>query len=307
MDIFKLVLLGGAASAALTLARPSVAEVPAPAPAASAAPQAQTVPSTPDQRTDLQLRAAEALAKAKAAAEAGAEVARSHGLDQRAAPAHKFLLAQQDVPAPPAAAALLAPSAPPAPPTIMIGQVPYNPVTDDPASPGYIPPGQPGAGHPVPADLAKLLNARKDGANAPWTLTWLPKGAVTMTPEQRADLDRKMAAIGLAINKAIADAHIDETVQKALSAQDAKTRDEVAKQLQQIGPLIQQAIANAHIQELVGQRLAQLQPLSKEHQAQAEEQIAAQLEEQAKMARERAQKDREQLKDQPAPAPAPNN
>lgn len=77
-----------------------------------------------------------------------------------------------------------------------------------------------------------------------------------MTPEQSAEL----AKIGPAVNKAIADAHIDETVQKALAAQDAKTREEVAKQLQQIGPLIQQAIANAHIQEQVQQRLSQLGP-----------------------------------------------
>jgi hypothetical protein len=203
-------------------------------------------------------------------------------------------------------------------------EVPYNQVTDDPASPGYIPPGRPGAGHPVPAGLAELLNARRDGATAPWTLQWLPNPngsqpprvvmGARMTPEQRADLDRKLAAIGPAIDKAIADAHIDETVQRALSAQDAKTREEVAKQLQQIGPLIQQAIANAHIQELVGQRLAQLQPKleaarkqAQERQAQAEERVAAQLEEQAKRARERAQRDREQLNAAPQPAQPPKN
>ena len=64
--------------------------------------------------------------------------------------------------------------------------VPYNPVTDDPASAGYIAPGN-GAQHPVPAGLAKLLNARQvniaapgqpanivSAANTPWTLSWLP-------------------------------------------------------------------------------------------------------------------------------------
>jgi hypothetical protein len=203
-------------------------------------------------------------------------------------------------------------------------QVPYNRTTDDPASPGYIPPGQPGAGHPVPAELAQRLNSRAN-PNAPWNLTWLPnpngppgfRGAA-MTPEQRADLDRKLAAIGPAIDKAIKDAHIDETVQRALSAQDAKTREEVARQLEQIGPRIQQAIANAHIQELVQQRLAQLGPefeaqrkQAQERAAQAEERVAAQLEEQAKRARERAQRDRERLNTQPAqpaqPAQPPKN
>ncbi len=203
-------------------------------------------------------------------------------------------------------------------------QVPYNQVTDDPASPGYIPAGQPGAGHPVPAGLAKLLNARKDGATAPWTLQWIPgpNGGLPppgfiggrMTPEQRAELDRKTAAIGPAIDKAIKDAHIDEAVQRALSAQDAKTREEVANQLQQIGPRIQQAIANAQIQELFGQRLAQLSPeaeaarkRAQERQAQAEERVATQLEEQAKLARERAQRDRQQLNAAPQPAPTPKN
>jgi iron complex outermembrane receptor protein len=52
--------------------------------------------------------------------------------------------------------------------------VPYNQVTDDPASPGYIAPGAPGAQHPVPAGLATLLNSRTGGATAPWLLNWLP-------------------------------------------------------------------------------------------------------------------------------------
>ena len=202
-------------------------------------------------------------------------------------------------------------------------QVPYNPVTDDPASPGYIAPGQPGAGHPVPPGLAKQLNGRQT-PGAPWTLQWLPNPngqsatfiGGRMTPEQRADLDRKLAAIGPAVDKAIKDAHIDETVQKALSAQDAKTREEVAKQLQQIGPLIQQAIANAHMQELFGQRMAQLGPQmeaarkqAQERAAQAEDRVATQLEEQAKRARERAQRDRQSATvPQPAqPAQPPKN
>ena len=114
--------------------------------------------------------------------------------------------------------------------------------------------------------------------------------------------------------KAIKDAHIDEAVQRALSAQDAKTREEVANQLQQIGPRIQQAIANAQIQALFGQRLAQLSPEQEaarkqavERQAQAEERVATQLEEQAKLARERAQRDRQQLNAAPQPAPTPKN
>jgi iron complex outermembrane receptor protein len=52
--------------------------------------------------------------------------------------------------------------------------VPYNEVTDDPASPGYIAPGKSGAQHPVPAALATLLNSRPSGATSPWTLIWYP-------------------------------------------------------------------------------------------------------------------------------------
>ena len=48
-------------------------------------------------------------------------------------------------------------------------------------------------------------------------------------------------------------------MQKALSAQDAKTREMVAKELAEIGPRIQQQIANAHMQELIGPLLAELQ------------------------------------------------
>jgi hypothetical protein len=205
--------------------------------------------------------------------------------------------------------------------TVIGGQVPYNPVTDDPASPGYIAPGQPGAQHPVPAELAKRLNSRA-APNAPWTLQWLPNPngpqasiaprvifGARLPPEQQAELDRKLAAIGPAIDKAIKDAHIDEAVQKALSAQDSKTREEVARQLQQVGPLVQQAIANAQIQELFGQRMAQLGPQfeaqrkqAQERAAQAEERVASQLEEQAKRARERAKRDRDQLNAAPQPA-----
>ena len=49
----------------------------------------------------------------------------------------------------------------------------YNPLTDDPASPGYIGPGQAGAQHPVTAQLATLLNSRAAPA-APWTLWLIP-------------------------------------------------------------------------------------------------------------------------------------
>ena len=55
----------------------------------------------------------------------------------------------------------------------------YNPVTDDPNSAGYIGPNSPGAQHPVPADLATLLNSRSfplspSGPGAPWTLWLIP-------------------------------------------------------------------------------------------------------------------------------------
>jgi beta-lactamase regulating signal transducer with metallopeptidase domain len=322
MDTFKLVLLGGAATAALTLARPSVAEVPAPpAPPAQTLEFAQAAPDSTTQHVELrQATPAEARQKPTTmqnveprqapAGDAnsvqfhnqvyqftlrhGDEQANASG-DGRAEP--EVRLAQQDVPAPPAV------SAAPAPPAVSV-----QPVA--PAAPA--PPAPP----------------RSGGA---WTLGWMqnPNGQLPppvvfggrMTPEQRADLDRKLAVIGPAIDKAIADAHIDETVQKALSAQDAKTREEVAKQLQQIGPRIQQAIANAHIQELVAARMAEIQPQIEaamaqarensrrglDQAAQAEERNAQRLEEQAKRARERAQRDRERLNAQPQPAQPPKN
>ncbi|HEY4029294.1 MAG TPA: TonB-dependent receptor [Caulobacteraceae bacterium] len=65
------------------------------------------------------------------------------------------------------------------PPSIVTGwstNIPYNQVTDDPASPGFIPLGQAGAQHPVSATFAQLLNARTGIGNAattPWQLLWL--------------------------------------------------------------------------------------------------------------------------------------
>lgn len=348
MDTFKLVLLGGAATAAFALARPSVAEVPAPA--SNPAPQAQNVQLTPAPQPQLELSAAP---------------------QAKAAPVHDQLA--QNTQDKPASGPTFIPRTP--------ASVPYDAKTDDPASPGYIAPGQPGAQHPVPERLAKLLNARKaaggvPGTNQPWNLTWIPAdgappapvatgaqpfqltwvpnpngpqpaappvvgavplrplppapGAVTIvgdstgagavsvngavynfrgiTAEQRAELDRKLAAIGPAINKAITDAHVDEAVQKALASQDPKIREAVAKQLADLGPRIQSAVTAAHMQEDMQQRLAEIPQYQeamkkiRARQADAEDQAAARLEEQAKRARERAKRDRESLT---APQPAP--
>jgi hypothetical protein len=314
MDTFKLVLLGGAATAALTLARPSVAEVPAP-PAAPAQTLefAQAAPDSTTQHVELRpATPAEARQKPTTSQKVergqapagdtktvqfhdqvyqftlrhGDEQPGANG-DRRADPAVR--LAQQDVPAPPAVAAA------PAPPAVTVQPVP--PAAPAPALPPA--PPRPGANGIYSFRLAPVF----------------PDGRA-MTPEQRADLDRKLAAIGPAIDKAIADAHIDETVQRALSAQDAKTREEVAKQLQQIGPRIQQAVANAHIREVVAARMAEIQPQIEaamaqarensrhglDQAAQAEERNAQRLEEQAKRARERAQRDRERYNAQPQPA-----
>ncbi len=62
--------------------------------------------------------------------------------------------------------------------------IPYDPNTDDPDSPGYVPLG-PGAGHPVPAELADILNSRPD-PDADWQyqkrLDYLgPEGLDTIT------------------------------------------------------------------------------------------------------------------------------
>jgi iron complex outermembrane receptor protein len=67
--------------------------------------------------------------------------------------------------------------------------VPYNQVTDDPASAGYIAPGQPGAQHPVPGQLATLLNSRTGGATAPWALSWLPSLNGPLTPRSTQDIN----------------------------------------------------------------------------------------------------------------------
>jgi hypothetical protein len=230
MDTFKLALVGGAALAALALARPSIAQVAAPpAPAAPAASAGQSI------------------------------------------------------------------------------TVPYNQATDDPASPGYIAPGQPGAGHPVPAELAKRLNARKDGATAPWTLDWQPAAAAppapeaaqaspapaaklaeaepapgtriavrihddgvgavqgpgdkeaSMTPEQQAELNRKLAEIGPRIEKALKDAHIQETVAKALK--DAHIDETVAKALKDAN--VAEIIAHSRVDLSVDQGQGQGQGAAK--------------------------------------------
>jgi hypothetical protein len=342
MDAFKLVLLGGAATAALTLARPSVAEIPAPTPAqhlefGGAAP-ADAATAEGAQHLELSgVAPVPAAVKAGPPAAGGAISARVHDRvvqnvrgpgDEQASPAgatasvqyqgrvYQFTLrsgdrqsadetirlSQNDVPAPPAV------SVAPAPPAVEVQPLPPSPPAPPAAAaPPRIAPFPPPA-PPAPGALP-----------APG----FRRGPV-MTPEQRSQLDRQLADIGPAIDKAIRDAHIEETVQRALSAQDAKTREEVAKQLQDLGPRIQRAVANAHIQELVQQRLAEIQPQIEaamaqarlnqqqgaERQAQAEERAAQRLEEEAKRARERAQRARERstaTQPPPTPAPTPKN
>src|SRR6185312_14669455 len=51
--------------------------------------------------------------------------------------------------------------------------IPYNQVIDDPNSAGYIANGQTGAGHPVSAGLATLLNNQLSGAPASQWEIWL--------------------------------------------------------------------------------------------------------------------------------------
>ena len=293
MDIFKLALVGGVAAAGLTLARPSVAEVPA-APSAADPQTQQAAPAAPP-------------ANAAPSAPAGATIRyRVHdqvapniqGSGDKRTTDQAIQLAQQDVPAPPAAAAAPAAATPPAPlaprpgwgaPVWIPGpapgsaagmpgpmvveaqQVPYNPVTDDPASPGYIAPGQPGAQHPVPAGLAKLLNARA-APNAPWTLSWLPNsnGALPpgarasagagMTPEQQAELNRKLAEIGPKISKALADAHISEQVAKSLAAAAPHVDAALEKQLAEINVAVQKALADARISEQLAKSLDAAKP-----------------------------------------------
>ncbi|MGZ5986055.1 MAG: M56 family metallopeptidase [Caulobacteraceae bacterium] len=294
MDTLKLALLGGVATAALVLARPSVAEIPTPSEPNLAATQPDEVrPAAPAEAGRVPTRppSLDARHHRKPAIEprpAGPE----DGVD--AGPNIQFAeLSFRLVPAE-ARAELRADlqAAPPAPPADAAAPVP-------PAT--ALPPAPPQVG---PNTFYFRVNPRFRNGRA-------------MTPEQRAELDRKMAEIGPAIDKALKDAHIEEKVQQALSAQDAKTREAVIKQLQELGPRIQRSIAGAQFQF----RLAQLDPQmeanmreqrrqAQERQAQAEDRVAAQLEEQAKRARERAQRAREQLKElqsAPQPAPTPKN
>jgi beta-lactamase regulating signal transducer with metallopeptidase domain len=81
-----------------------------------------------------------------------------------------------------------------------------------------------------------------------------------LTPEEKAALDRELAEIGPTVNKAIADAHIQERVAKQVAAENARTQAEVARQMAEIGPTIQKAMADAKVSEQVAKRMAEIQP-----------------------------------------------
>ena len=83
--------------------------------------------------------------------------------------------------------------------------------------------------------------------------------AQALSPEDKADLDRQLAEIGPTVKKALADAHIQETVAREIAAQQERTHAEVARQLAEIGPKIQKAMADARIEERVAQHLAEAQ------------------------------------------------
>jgi beta-lactamase regulating signal transducer with metallopeptidase domain len=252
MDTLKLALLGGVATAALTLARPSVAEIPAsaanPQPAAQAAsPRPEPAPAIPPAEKPFVRRDVVAGGDAD---RAGPHKLRRQGRNAAYVADGDTVVttllndppgAAAAAPAPPAEAA---PPAPPAPPRVEL----------------------------------RLRTGR------------------AMTPEERAELDRQLALIGPTIDKAIADAHIQETVQRALTAQDAKTREQVARQLAEIGPKIQKAIANAHIHELVAQRIAEVQPRIDEAMARARE-ANERAEQAAQRAQERAERAAERARD----------
>ncbi len=299
MDTFKLILVGGVAAAALTLARPSVAETPAPSPSPGQTTRAlDFTTAAPSDDTG-----GPPAAPAAPAAPAGTKI--TLRLHERTAVTIKgsgdrLQVAAQEVQA--------------APPEVKVDVQPAPP-SDPP---------------PAPAAPAAPAAPPAPSVAAPWTRGWIPnpnpngpqpqarvRTGVPLTPEQRtklaelgqqqAELNRQMAQIGPAINKAIADAHVNELVQQELSAQDAKTREMVAKQLAEIGPRIQRAIANAHVQELVAQKMAEIQPqidaaiararengqLGQERAARNAERAQERAQEQAKRAAERAQRQRD--------------
>lgn len=238
MDTFKLVLLGGAATAALLLARPSLAEV-APPPSAPADPQAQQAPPA---------------APPAQAAPAAPSAATMRSRVNAAVPSDRALkLAQQDAPAPPAAAAK-----PPAPAAAATGPwarawiadpngAPASAAPPAPAQPAAAPPA---AFPPLPPQPPTTAEQRR-----PRLVFGVDHDQDDqLTPEERAELNRQLAAIGPRIEKALADAHIDEAVAQALK--DAHIDETVDKAVKGIQPRIQKAIADAQVRAIVAQRLA---------------------------------------------------
>jgi beta-lactamase regulating signal transducer with metallopeptidase domain len=72
--------------------------------------------------------------------------------------------------------------------------------------------------------------------------------------------EAELRKVGPQIEKALADARIDEKVAKAMADLDPRVRAEVARALAKARPAIRQAIADAHISEKVAQALREAQP-----------------------------------------------
>jgi beta-lactamase regulating signal transducer with metallopeptidase domain len=224
MDAFKFTLVGGVALAALALARPSVADIPAPS-AAQANQQVQqaATAASPASADSSTLAGAKSLPQVH---DQGPENKRAITLAQQDAPPNASRTLQW-LPNPNGPAAPPAPGAEPAP-----ANAPAAALVALPPLPAPLP------GQPQPRVVVGFN--RDDGA--------------PLTPQERMELNRQLAAIGPKIEKALADAHIDEVVAKALK--DAHIDETVDRAVKGIQPTIQKAITDARIRDIVAQRVA---------------------------------------------------
>lgn len=83
----------------------------------------------------------------------------------------------------------------------------------------------------------------------------------------------EFAKAGPEIDRAIAEAKIDEKIAKAMQDANPKIRAEVARALAQARPAIRKAIAEAHISERVAQALREAQPKIDAAMAKAQKRI----------------------------------
>lgn len=159
-----------------------------------------------------------------------------------------------------AALAVVRPSIAQTAPTIDARPLP--PVAAVPATPPVAPiaPVAPAAKPAAPAAPHARFKTSEHQIDINGNRTVVDGQVRQLTPEEKAEIDRELAQIGPTVDKAIADAHIQERVAKQVAAQNARVQAEVARQMAEIGPKIQKAMADARISEQVAKRMAEIQP-----------------------------------------------